>query len=59
MARRQQWKPHAMRAIWSWASPPLRMIIGGLMDGSSQIEIAAEMRTDRFKVARRIKSLAA
>jgi RNA polymerase sigma-70 factor (ECF subfamily) len=55
--------PAAMEAacdahtIWSSASPPLRMIIGGLMDGSSQMEIAAAMRTDRFKVARMIKSL--
>jgi DNA-directed RNA polymerase specialized sigma24 family protein len=43
--------------VWSRATPPLRLVIGGLMDGSSQIEIAAEMRTDRFKVARMIKAL--
>jgi RNA polymerase sigma-70 factor, ECF subfamily len=43
--------------VWSRATPPLRLIIGGLMDGSGQIEIAAEIRTDRFKVARMIKSL--
>jgi RNA polymerase sigma-70 factor, ECF subfamily len=55
--------PAAMEAacdahmVWSRATPPVRLIIGGLMDGSSQLEIAAELRTDRFKVARMIKSL--
>jgi RNA polymerase sigma-70 factor (ECF subfamily) len=54
--------PAAMEAacdahvVWSRATPPLRLIIAGLMNGNSHIEIAAEMRTDRFKVARMIKS---
>ena len=45
------------RMIWLSASPPLRMIIGGLMDGESQGDIASEMKIDRFKVARMIKML--
>lgn len=45
------------RAIWSSAPPQLRLIIGGLMDGKAQIEIASEMNMDRFKVARMVKSL--
>ena len=35
------------RVIWSSSTPPLRMIIGGLMDGQNQVDIAAEMKTDR------------
>jgi DNA-directed RNA polymerase specialized sigma24 family protein len=44
-------------AIWSSATPPLRIVIGGLMDGEAQADIAAEMGIDRFKVARMIKTL--
>jgi RNA polymerase sigma-70 factor (ECF subfamily) len=45
------------RTIWSSASPQLRVILGGLMEGRTQLEIATEMKTDRFKVARMIKTL--
>jgi DNA-directed RNA polymerase specialized sigma24 family protein len=45
------------RVIWSSSSPPLRMIIGGLMDGQNQVDIASEMKIDRFKVARMTKML--
>lgn len=45
------------RVIWFRATPSVRLVIGGLMNGNSQIEIAAETRTDRFKVARIIKLL--
>lgn len=45
------------RVIWSRATPPLRVIMGGLMDGKAQIDIAAEMNMDRFKVGRMIKML--
>jgi hypothetical protein len=38
-------------------SRPLLWLISGLMDGKSRIEIADELATDRFKVARMIKSL--
>jgi RNA polymerase sigma-70 factor, ECF subfamily len=44
-------------AIWSSAPPTMRVIIGGLMDGKAQVDIASEMNIDRFKVARMIKSL--
>lgn len=44
-------------AVWSRATPSVRLVIGGLMDGKSQISTAAEMGIDRFKVARMIKSL--
>jgi hypothetical protein len=55
--------PTAMEAacdaliVWSRAAPSLRLVIGGLVDGKSQIDIASEMRTNRFKVARMIKLL--
>ncbi|WP_407147851.1 sigma factor [Bradyrhizobium sp. ORS 86] len=45
------------RALYWRASAPLRLLICGLMDGKTQIEIADELATDRFKVARMIKSL--
>jgi len=45
------------RVVWSSAKRPVRLIIGGLMDGKSQIDIASEMKIDRFKVARVIKAL--
>lgn len=46
------------RVIWSSAPPPpLRMIIGGLMDGQTQVDIAAEMKIDKFKVTRLVKML--
>lgn len=45
------------RAIWSWATPPMRMVIGGLMEGKAQVDIASKMNIDRFKVGRLIKSL--
>jgi hypothetical protein len=44
-------------AIWSSAPAPLRLIIGGLVDGQSQVDIAAEMKIDRFKVRRMVKRL--
>jgi RNA polymerase sigma-70 factor (ECF subfamily) len=55
--------PAAMEAacdahvIWSRATPSVRLIIGGLIDGKSQIDMASEMKSDRFKVARMIKVL--
>jgi hypothetical protein len=55
--------PAAMEAacdahtISSSVPPPMRLIIGGLMDGQAQADIAAEMNIDRFKVARMIKTL--
>ncbi|MGE0677735.1 sigma factor [Pseudolabrys sp.] len=45
------------RVIWSRATPPVRVIIGGLMDGKAQIDIASEMNMDRFKVARMVTTL--
>jgi hypothetical protein len=45
------------RAIWSSMTPPLRVIIGGLMDGQTKIDIASDLNLDRFKVARMIKTL--
>lgn len=45
------------RVIWSRATPPMRVIIGGLMDGKAQIDVATEMKIDRFKVARMVKIL--
>jgi hypothetical protein len=55
--------PEAMEAacdahvIWSRATPPVRVIIGGLMEGKGQTDIASEIMIDRFKVARLIKTL--
>lgn len=55
--------PAAMEAacdahlVWSRATSAGRLLIGGLTDGKRQAEIAAEMRTDRYRVARMIKSL--
>jgi RNA polymerase sigma-70 factor (ECF subfamily) len=55
--------PEAMEAaadahvLWSRAAPPVRLIIGGLIDGKTQVEIAAEADVDRFKVTRTIKLL--
>ncbi|MEA2906271.1 MAG: polymerase sigma-70 factor, subfamily [Alphaproteobacteria bacterium] len=43
--------------IWLRAPPPIRLTIVGLMDGQSLIDMATEMKIDRFKVARRIKAL--
>jgi RNA polymerase sigma-70 factor, ECF subfamily len=43
--------------IWSSATPTVRVIIGGLIDGKAQVDIASEMNIDRFKVARMIKML--
>jgi DNA-directed RNA polymerase specialized sigma24 family protein len=45
------------RALYSRAGAPMRLLISGLMDGKTQIEIADDLATDRFKVARMIKSL--
>lgn len=44
-------------AIWSSAPPPLRLVMGGLMDGQTQVDIAAEMKIDRFKVMRMVNML--
>jgi len=41
---------------WSQATPRLRAIIGGLMVGKSQVEIASEMKIDRFKLAQLINA---
>jgi RNA polymerase sigma-70 factor (ECF subfamily) len=55
--------PEAMEAacdahvIWSRATPLMRQAIDGLMDGKAQVVIASEMKVDRFKVARMIKTL--
>jgi RNA polymerase sigma-70 factor, ECF subfamily len=43
--------------IWSRAKPAVRVIIGGLMDGAAQVDIASELAIDRFKVARMLKTL--
>jgi RNA polymerase sigma-70 factor (ECF subfamily) len=43
--------------IWSRATPPLRAVIGGLLDGKSQLDIASELAVDRFKVARMMNTL--
>lgn len=45
------------RVIWAWATPPMRVVIGGLMDGKTQVDIASGMNMDRFKVSRMIKTL--
>jgi RNA polymerase sigma-70 factor (ECF subfamily) len=53
--------PEAMEAasdahvIWSRATPPMRSVIRALMDGKSQVNLASEMKSDRYKVARMIK----
>ncbi len=44
-------------AIWSHATPPMRLIIGGLMEGKTQSEIASGIGMDRFRVARMITGL--
>ena len=44
-------------ALYSRATTQLRLVIGGLVDGESQIDIAAEMGIDRTKVVRMIRSL--
>jgi RNA polymerase sigma-70 factor (ECF subfamily) len=44
-------------AIYSRATAQLRVVIGGLVDGRSQVDIASEMQIDRIKVVRIIKSL--
>jgi hypothetical protein len=55
--------PEAMEAAcdanvsWSRATPPMRVIIGGLMNDKSKVELASEMHIDRFMVARMIKTL--
>jgi RNA polymerase sigma-70 factor (ECF subfamily) len=46
-----------VHVIWSRSTPPMRSIIGGLMDGKSQVDLATEMKMDRFRVARMIKTL--
>jgi hypothetical protein len=54
--------PEAMEAasdahvIWSRATPPMRSVIRALMDDKSQVNLASEMKSDRFKVARMIKT---
>lgn len=45
------------RAIWARATPCMRLVIGGLIDGKTQVEIASGMSMDRFKVSRMIKTL--
>lgn len=45
------------RLIWSRATPPMRLIIGGLMDGKKQGEIAADIGMNRFQVARMVAGL--
>ena len=35
----------------------MRILIGGLVDGKSQNEMASELKSDRFEVARMFKSL--
>jgi RNA polymerase sigma-70 factor (ECF subfamily) len=45
------------QALYSRVPAQLRVVIGGLVDGKSQVELAAEMRIDRTKVIRMIKSL--
>ena len=42
--------------IWSRATAPMRLTIEGLMDGKSQLDIASELKMDRFKVARMMKN---
>lgn len=55
--------PAAMEAacdahvIWSRAHPAMRLLIGGLMDGKAQVEVASKLKIDRFKVARLFKTL--
>jgi len=55
--------PQAMEAAcdaqWSRADLRMRLIIGGLMDGKTQVEIASETSIDRFKVARIMTQLQA
>jgi RNA polymerase sigma-70 factor, ECF subfamily len=55
--------PEAMEAacdahiIWSCAKPGMRVMIGGLMDGRAHVDIASELKIDRFTVARMFKTL--
>lgn len=45
------------RGLFARASAPLQMLMGGLANGDAQAEIAADLKTDRFKVARMIRSV--
>lgn len=45
------------RKIWSSSPPALRVIIGGLIDGHTQADIASELNVDRFKLGRMVKTL--
>lgn len=45
------------RLIWNWATPPLRVIMGGFLEGKAKSEIASSMNLDRFKVDRMIRTL--
>jgi RNA polymerase sigma-70 factor (ECF subfamily) len=55
--------PAAMEAacdahiIWSRSKPAMKVLVGGLMDGKAQADIAAELEIDRFRVARMIRAL--
>jgi hypothetical protein len=43
--------------VWSSAKPTMRLMIGGLIEGKTQVDIASELKIDRFTVARMIKTL--
>lgn len=45
------------RAIWARATPPMKLILGGLLEGKKQSEIAAQVGMDRFRVIRMIAGL--
>jgi RNA polymerase sigma-70 factor (ECF subfamily) len=44
-------------AIWNRATPRMKLILGGLVEGKTQNEIAAETGMDRFRVIRMIAGL--
>jgi RNA polymerase sigma-70 factor, ECF subfamily len=43
--------------IWERATPPMKLILGGLLEGKTQNEIATEAGMDRFRVIRMIAGL--
>lgn len=43
--------------IWDRATPPMKVILGGMIEGRTQNEVAADTGMDRFRVIRMIAGL--